>query len=154
MTTHLEEQQQHLPELVFPESTSAAATSVAAAAVSNREQYNTTRLLPLQILEQYQAWHSVESLTRDYDPEDEQEQRFAVSYYSCPLEAGNRLYHFLNSFLWAILTNRTLLWDYWDRSNCYTYRGADDPGSCAFANTLQDCDLLLEGSSWMPSYNE
>ena len=48
---------------------------------------------PLQILQQYQRWHSREALRNDKDPK----RRYAVAYYSCPLQAGNRLHHFMNS---------------------------------------------------------
>ena len=49
-------------------------------------------LLPLQVLERYQQWHSQEALERQME-----NRRFAVAYYSCPLQAGNRLHHFYNS---------------------------------------------------------
>ena len=54
-------------------------------------QQQNSLLKPLQVLEQYQAWHSVESL--ELQPTG---RSFAVAYYSCPLQAGNRLHHFFN----------------------------------------------------------
>jgi len=40
-------------------------------------------------------------------------RQFALCFYSCPNRAGNILHSFFNTFLWAILTNRTVLvqWD-------------------------------------------
>ena len=31
-------------------------------------------------------------------------RRFAVGFYSCPLQAGNRLHHFFNAMIWSIVT--------------------------------------------------
>lgn len=46
--------------------------------------------IPLQILLQYQRWHSEESLQRD-----QRDRKYAVAFYACPLQAGNRIHHFL-----------------------------------------------------------
>ena len=72
---------------------------------------------PLQVLDQYIQQHSVDSLRSQ--PHN---RSFATAFYSCPLQAGNRLHHYLNSVLWAILTNRTVLWDYWNADNCEKIR--------------------------------
>ena len=47
--------------------------------------------IPVEIMEQYIAWHSVESLRQD--PHN---RRFSVVYFSCPVEAGNRLHQYLS----------------------------------------------------------
>lgn len=125
---------------------------------------------PLQIMEEYKKRHSVETLSRP-DPN----RRFAVAFYSCPLQAGNRLHHFMsgtlkasvpglcfitNSFclltgmLWSILTNRTVLWKYWDTETCHKYGSAFNQAICTSANTVQDCDAILARADWIPSYDE
>lgn len=43
---------------------------------------------PIQLLQQYQQWHSEESMRRH--PQD---RKYAVVFYGCPQEAGNRLHH-------------------------------------------------------------
>jgi hypothetical protein len=51
-----------------------------------------SNLEPLQVLQQYKDWHSVQSLQ-----ENPHNRSFAIGFYSCPLQAGNRLHHFFNS---------------------------------------------------------
>jgi hypothetical protein len=106
---------------------------------------------PLQVLEQYKQWHSVEALRRD--PHN---RTFALGYYSCPLQAGNRLHHFFNSLLWAVVSNRTLLWKYYDKETCRAVQSDErlDNEVCGVANTLHDCDPVLKRASWLPSYDE
>jgi len=108
--------------------------------------------VPLQVLEQYKQWHSVQALRRD--PHN---RTFALGYYSCPLQAGNRLHHFFNSLLWAVVSNRTLLWKYYDKETCHMAQSKeirDDNEVCGVANTVHDCDPVLERASWLPSYDE
>jgi hypothetical protein len=123
---------------------------------------------PLQVFRQYQEWHSEESVRQQ--PEN---RTFALAYYSCPLQAGNRLHHYFNNLLWAIVTNRTVLWKYYDRATCLgsqsMYAGGGGGGGgtakatiamtdldliCEAANTVQDCDEVLLRASWIPSYDE
>ena len=106
---------------------------------------------PVRILQQYQAWHSISALKQD---DSNTHRRYAVGFYSCPLQAGNRLHHFVNSFIWAVITNRTLLWDYWDQENCQKYGQGHDPGVCQHANTEPECSAILERASWIPSLSE
>lgn len=95
---------------------------------------NSSLFQPEQLLEQYIAWHGEESLCRQ--PENRQ---FAVVYYNCPHRAGNALNAFFNSVIWAIVTNRTLLWRYDEKSA---------------RNTVADCDQVLERAAWIPSYEK
>ena len=87
---------------------------------------------PERILERYIAWHGEEALRRQ--PEN---RTFSVAYYSCPHRIGNTIHAFFNAVLWAILTNRTVLWKY--------------DGTEA-RNTVEDCDQFLERASWIPSF--
>jgi hypothetical protein len=104
---------------------------------------------PWDIVDQYIAWHSKEALRNDPHHRD-----YALSFYSCPLQAGNRLHHFLNSFLWSILTNRTMLWQYWDQETCQIYGKHYDSRICNFANQVNGCDPYLKREPWMTSYKK
>jgi hypothetical protein len=108
--------------------------------------------LPLKVFHQYQKWHSAESLERY--PHN---RTFAVGYYSCPLQAGNRLHHFFNGLLWAVVTNRTYLWKYFDSEACLASpKGPDGKEffNCSTTNRVEDCDAILERAAWLPSYDE
>lgn len=49
--------------------------------------------VPIQVMEQYKKWHSVEALQKNPDLEH---RKFAIGFYACPLQAGTRIHHFLN----------------------------------------------------------
>jgi len=119
------------------------------------QQIASSDLEPMQVLQQYVEWHSIETLQREsaiaHTPSH---RRFAVGYYSCPLQAGNRLHHFFNSFLWAVVTNRTLLWKYYDKKACKTFGQKYDPRVCWTANRVEDCDMVLKRAPWIPSFEE
>jgi hypothetical protein len=68
------------------------------------------------------------------------DRKFLVAYYYGPHRAGNILHNFFNSIIWAVVTNRTVLWEY------YTDR--------PHTNTLEDCEQYLQRHSWLPSYAE
>jgi hypothetical protein len=108
--------------------------------------------LPLKVFHQYKKWHSSESLEKF--PHN---RTFAVGYYSCPLQAGNRLHHFFNGLLWAVVTNRTYLWKYFDHEACLASpKGPDGKEffNCSTTNRVEDCDTILERAAWLPSYDE
>jgi hypothetical protein len=108
--------------------------------------------LPLKVFHQYKKWHSSESLEKF--PHN---RTFAVGYYSCPLEAGNRLHYFFNGLLWAVVTNRTYLWKYFDRETCLASPKRPDGShlfNCNATNRVEDCDTILERAAWLPSYDE
>jgi hypothetical protein len=106
--------------------------------------------LPLKVFQQYQKWHSAESLEKY--PHN---RTFAVGYYSCPLESGNRLHHFFNGLLWAVVTNRTYLWKYLDRETCLASpKDGRHLFNCNATNHVEDCDAVLERAAWLPSYDE
>jgi hypothetical protein len=106
--------------------------------------------LPLQIVEQYKRWHSVDNLLCN----DTVGRKYAMAFYRCPMEAGNRMHHFFNDFFWAILTNRTILWKYYDRETCLKYGRHYSKGTCLTANTVDDCAEILLRAPWIPSYDE
>ena len=85
---------------------------------------------------------------------EETSRRYAVGYYSCPYQAGNRIHNFINSLIWAIVTNRTLLWKYYDTSTCQRVGKGFDRAICLNANNEEDCAKILHRASWFPSYDE
>jgi hypothetical protein len=106
--------------------------------------------LPLQVIEQYKQWHSVDVLLRN----DTVGRKYAIAFYQCPLQAGNRMHHFYNNFLWAVLTNRTMLWKYYDRESCLQYGRHYGTPICEAANTEHDCGEILLRAPWIPSYDD
>jgi hypothetical protein len=106
--------------------------------------------VPLQVVEQYKQWHSVDNLLRN----DAAGRNYAIAFYQCPLQAGNRIHHFLNAFLWAILTNRTMLWKYYDQESCLQYGTNYSKDICVASNTAEDCSETLLRAPWIPSYDE
>lgn len=55
---------------------------------------------------------------------------------------------------WSIVTNRTMLWKYWDTASCARYGADYNPKICQEANTVHECDPILTRASWIPSYDE
>lgn len=108
---------------------------------------------PLLRLHDYIRQHS--DLALRSDPEDALERRrYAVAYYSCPHQAGNRLHHLFNSVLWSIVLNRTVLVHYYTREACEAAGAGYDSGICRHANRQRDCDPVLRRHSWVPMYDE
>lgn len=116
-------------------------------------------LHPLQALERYKAQHS-QAIMLSESPADAVHRRYAIGYYSCPFQAGNRLHHFFNAMIWAIVTNRTLLWKYYDAKTCrlVSQRRSQphhDRQICLVANTEAECEVVLHRkASWIPSLEE
>jgi hypothetical protein len=96
-------------------------------------------LEPIQVLKQYQKEHSDQALQEDAITVAT-ERKFLVAYYYGPDRAGNILHNFFNSIIWAVVTNRTVLWEYY----------VDRPHS----NSVQDCEQFLKRNPWLPSYTE
>eukprot|EP00977_Amphora_coffeiformis_P026495 scaffold27147_cov160-Amphora_coffeaeformis.AAC.2 len=118
-------------------------------------------LPPLETLETYVSQHSEESLWRDFESNNTEHRRFAIVHYSCPQQLGNRLHHFYNDFLLAFLTNRTILWKYWDRDACIQLGNKYDHEICVDGNrTLsiddpaQACGSIISPAPWMPRYED
>ena len=108
---------------------------------------------PSQVLRIYKSQHSDEVL-REACRSGCDERTFLVGYYSCPLQAGNRLHHFTNAFIWAIVTNRTLLWKYYNQPTCLALGVNHDQSICESANDEVDCANILQRSQWIPAHDE
>ena len=107
----------------------------------------------LKVWKRYKLEHSNGALRKEWQ-EGKTKRKFAVGYYSCPLQAGNRLHHFMNSLIWAVVTNRTLLWKYYDEKTCRVAGRKYPQGICRSANSVHDCDALLERAKWLPSLQQ
>jgi hypothetical protein len=111
-------------------------------------------LPPLRVFERYKHYHSQESFLRE-DLAANNRRQFIIGYYSCPLQAGNRLHDFWNSLIVAMLTNRTLLWKIMDTVTCLATNHGYDPKVCTHNRTKQDCSAhSLERAAWIPSFEE
>jgi hypothetical protein len=135
-------------DLLFPTSSHRTVASTTLPITSTSYGDDPLAILePIQMLRQYQKEHSNQALqqehdvaTFDVDAAINSDRKFLVAYYYGPDRAGNMLHNFFNSIIWAVVTNRTVLWEY------YT----DQP----HANTVQDCEQYLKRHSWLPSYAE
>ncbi|GKZ00883.1 hypothetical protein MPSEU_001040000 [Mayamaea pseudoterrestris] len=107
--------------------------------------------IPIQVMEKYIEQHSVDALRKDPHPEN---RLFAIAFYQCPLQAGNHAHIFWNGILWSILTNRTVLYKYWDKETCLKYNMNAFDHICKSANTESDCAKVLTRAPWIASYDE
>lgn len=113
----------------------------------------TIRRHPIQVLQTYKSQHS-DDVLREACQFGCDNRMFLVGYYSCPLQAGNRLHHFTNAFIWAIVTNRTLLWKYYDQVTCLALGVNHDQSICESANHETECANILQRSQWIPAHDE
>jgi hypothetical protein len=140
-----------------------------------RASHHREPLEPIQVLNQYKLWHSVDALSSN-----DTSRLFAITYVPCPLDdATNGLHAFLNGtnvfvtasmhryvlkvpltdscfscsdLLLAIATNRTLLWKY-----AYDERCQESPrqGCESTRSSLNiECDRFLRMKRWLPSYQD
>ncbi|CAJ1949402.1 unnamed protein product [Cylindrotheca closterium] len=123
----------------------------------------------LELWNEYKEQHSHRSLSHEWwelrengnlenkSNIDLNGRKFSVGFYSCPLQAGNRLHHFFNSLIWSIVTNRTILYRYFDQKACFwtsLSEGGGDLTKCRVANQEKDCNKILKRNDWIPSFDE
>ena len=95
-------------------------------------------LEPVAAFEEWKRYHTREAVLAH--PHN---RTYMIGTYSCPRLAGNMLVEFQNALLLAIVTNRTLLWQ-------YRNRGMNSKG----LNPYDLCHTLVERADWLPSYDE
>ena len=71
-------------------------------------------------------------------------RRYAIGHYSCPEQLGNRMMAFLNALLAAVVTNRTILWQYCHR----------DPDMCPMSGPVEGCQRVYRRQEWIASADE
>ena len=98
-----------------------------------------THLPAANLLRDYIEQHGRHALTGDLAG-----RRYAIAHYSCPEQLGNRMMAFLNAFLAAVVTNRTILWKYCHR----------DPEMCPMSGPLEDCQRVYRRQEWIASADE
>jgi len=67
-------------------------------------------------------------------------RKYLVATYACPLQIGNRVHEFLNAFAVAVVSDRTLLWQYCTRPYCKSPQSR--------------CSRTLRRQPWMLSYDK
>ena len=97
-------------------------------------------LEPIEVLHEYISWHSNETLG---DHILQADRKYIIAQYNCPHQAGNVMTRFLNLFLLAVATNRTLLVTY---ENSWGKKGSN-PGSA------KDCHKIMHPAGWVPQIN-
>ncbi len=68
-------------------------------------------------------------------------RKYSIAVYNAPEQVGNHMHEFLNNFIGAYVTNRTVLWHYCDRKPC-TW------------NPYEYCQTLLHRLPWIMHFNE
>ncbi len=92
----------------------------------------------MNVFRSYQMDHNAETVFSD---PNFCQRRFVIGTYACPQQIGNHMHEFLNGYAAAIVTNRTLLWNFCSRKPCQL----DNEG---------DCDQVMERFAWIPSYRQ
>jgi len=118
-------------------------------------------LPPIALMRSYIQNHSQQALEKTWIEcgnrtcEKFDSMQFVVGRYSCPAEAGNRLVRFMNHLVWAIVTNRVFLWDYWDMTACEEEIKVPSVVCPRLTiNSVADCKDILQLASWVPSWDE
>ena len=137
------------------------------------------QLPPLQILKTYIQQHSQQQLENEWEEcikggisencKPLQNRQYLSATYACPMEAGNRMHRTMNGLLWAILTNRTLLYRYNTVEVCQQYKEFQHPKgndgafsdqcpnifkSAGLYGNQTDCEGILHLHDWVPSFDE
>jgi hypothetical protein len=131
------------------------------AAIFNEEENASSKartriklLAPQIMLREYKKRHSHESLVRELE-----NRTFVVGFYSCPVQAGNRLADFTAALTTAMVTNSTLLWKSYDADICASISRRSRSKSnnvkwCYLLGSEEDCAKVLTRAKWIPSYDE
>lgn len=92
------------------------------------------------ILEEYKRTHNKDRVLKE-EAKEFCARKFVIATYACPSMVGNHMHEFLNAWAGAVVTNRTVLWNFCNRKPCLM----DDE---------ETCGLYIERAAWIPSANE
>jgi len=113
-----------------------------------------------QLMREMQQCRDRNSYTGGFGCPELDNRKFLVAYYTCPEQAGNRLHQFINGMIWAVVTNRTLLYDVYDKEICnriWVYKRGVRSGRCTSLGTMderiEDCNRALQRADWIPSFH-
>ena len=90
-----------------------------------------------RLLSKYVAGHGNHSHVQ-WDRDEVCGRKYLVATYACPVQIGNRMHEFLNAFAVAVVSGRTLLWQYCSRPYCRSPEAK--------------CSRALQRKPWMMSY--
>ena len=113
------------------------------------------RTEPQILFDEYKQQHSHESLLRDNETNSLHHRSYILGVYTCPYQAGNRLHDFTAAVVAAILTNRTLLWKYYDPDTCSALGNFSKTGLwCGHLGSYEECHQIIDRANWIPSYSD
>jgi hypothetical protein len=120
---------------------------------TNTNRKHTSR--PLEILQEYQQFHSQKVLLEEHENGGIHNRTFVVGFYACPDAAGNRLHEFFNSMIIALAHNYTITWKFFDEWTCRAVGTKYVRKFCKNAvNSLETCGAVVERASWIASYDD
>ena len=92
----------------------------------------------IELIRAYISQHGNEALARNGDPES---RTYAIGWYACPEQLGNRMHHFLNAFAGAVVSNRTLVWRYCTAEQV-----------CPASGSAKRCNEFFQRREWIPPW--
>jgi hypothetical protein len=90
----------------------------------------------IKVLQNYQKAHNMNAILTD---KFFCQRKYVIATYACPHAVGNHMHEFLNSYLAAIVTDRTVLWEFCPRAPCKL-------------DIEDDCNDFLTRFPWILSY--
>jgi len=96
-------------------------------------------LLPMQVLDEYIAQHNIDAVRQQPDG-----RQYMVAEFGCPRQAGVQSFNFMNAFLLAVASNRTLLFKY---GGLKTWLANGE-------NAESNCRQAFAFADWMPRLDQ
>ena len=107
-----------------------------------------------QLFDEYKKHHSHEQLLLANETKTLHNRKYVLGVYTCPNQAGNRIHDFTSAMVGALITNRTLLWKYYDPDTCSSLSKYNKNGLwCGKFGSYEDCHQILGRADWIPSYD-
>jgi len=96
-------------------------------------------LIPMQVLDEYISQHSADALRQQPDG-----RQYMLATFACPRQAGVETANFMNAFLLAVASNRTMLFRYGGIS-LWRKNGEND---------ISVCQQAFDFADWMPRFDD
>jgi hypothetical protein len=112
---------------------------------------------PLQVIREYQQFHSESILLKEYENGGISNRTFVLGFYACPDSAGNRLHEFFNSFILAVVMNFTITWKFFDDMTCRSVGSRAPVHWCRgldIYNSIKGCEELIHRAPWIASFDD
>ena len=108
-----------------------------------------------RLFDEYKEHHSHERLLHANETKTLQNRKYILGVYTCPNQAGNRIHDFTSAMVAALITNRTLLWKYYDSETCSALSKYGKNGLwCGNFGSYEDCHQIVGRADWIPSYDD